>query len=104
MGDYSGAGFTGGLIGTAILAATYTTLRFTGTTCSNPTLQENFDITQYTGLWYEYSKLPNWFQSGQCTTATYGLQGNGVSVLNQEYFFDKKEMNSIEGEATCSKF
>ena len=95
MGDYSGAGFTGGLIGTAILSAAYLTLRFTGNTCQNPQLQENFDITQYTGVWYEYSKLPNSFQKGQCTTATYGIEGNGVSVLNQEYFFDTQQMNSI---------
>ena len=106
MGDYSGAGLGVGLISTGILAATYAVLRLTGKSCSNPDLQPNFSVPDYTGVWYEFSKVQNAFQKGQCTTATYALQdgGSSVSVHNQEYFFTSASINDIWGEATCSKF
>jgi len=44
------------------------------------------DLTQYTGLWYEISKIPNRFQK-QCakgTTAQYTLRDDGrIDVINR---------------------
>lgn len=43
------------------------------------------DLDRYAGTWYEIARLPNRFQS-MCaadTRATYRLEGEGVSVLNQ---------------------
>ena len=106
MGDYSGTGLGIGLVGTGILTAAYLFQRFNGKDCSNPDLTPNFQIADYAGVWYEFAKLPNSFQKGECTTATYTLQeeGSSVEVWNQEYFFDTERRNDIKGEATCSKF
>ncbi|KAG7250766.1 hypothetical protein CRUP_016442 [Coryphaenoides rupestris] len=54
---------------------------------------------QYLGKWYEIEKLPNIFQKGECTTATYSLKSPGVvGVLNRELLPDGT-INSIVGSA-----
>jgi apolipoprotein D and lipocalin family protein len=57
--------------------------------CSDPTTAgipavEPFDIRQYTGLWYEIARLPNWFETGMTNiTALYTLEKDGtVKVVN----------------------
>uniref|UniRef100_A0A7N6FDU7 Apolipoprotein D n=1 Tax=Anabas testudineus TaxID=64144 RepID=A0A7N6FDU7_ANATE len=53
--------------------------------CPVPAVQEKFDAAQYLGTWYEIQKLPNTFQRGECSTATYSLNSPGVvGVLNRE--------------------
>ena len=41
--------------------------------CSEPTLQENFDVEKYIGYWHEIYKDGDfyWEKGGKCTTAEY---------------------------------
>ena len=80
MGDYSGSGLGVGLVATGILSAAYLYQRFNGKSCSEPDLTPKFSVANYAGVWYEFSKLPNSFQKGQCTTATYTPQEGGTSL------------------------
>ena len=85
-------------LGKSILGAGYS-----NSACLKPTLQQNFDITQYVGNWYEFARVPNSFEDGICDTATYTLQADGtVQVLNQEYLPDVPEVASALGVARCS--
>ncbi|KAF7668420.1 hypothetical protein LDENG_00014540 [Lucifuga dentata] len=53
---------------------------------------------QYFGKWYEIQKLPNFFQKGECATATYSLTSSGVvGVLNKKLL--DGELNAITGSA-----
>ncbi|TNN27891.1 Apolipoprotein D [Liparis tanakae] len=67
----------------SVLAASAQVLKFGK--CPKPAVQANFDASQYLGRWYEITKLPNFFQKGQCSVATYSLKSPGViGVLNSE--------------------
>ena len=80
---YSGIGLKYGLIGTGVLSLAFFIVRLSSKDCLKPELQADFDVSQYTGVWYEFEKTPNPFQKGECTTATYTLQSNGkVEVHN----------------------
>lgn len=72
--------------------------------CSDPTTAgipavEPFDIRQYTGLWYEIARLPNWFEKGMTNiTALYTLEKDGtVKVVNSGIKNGKK--TDITGKA-----
>jgi len=56
--------------------------------CSNVTLQPNFDVPSYMGLWYEHAKYATVFQStgARCTTAQYTFDTctSSVIVLNTQ--------------------
>ncbi|XP_028289098.1 apolipoprotein D-like [Parambassis ranga] len=67
--------------------------------CPEPSVQEGFNVTQYTGTWYEIEKLPAMFERGKCNQATYSLLSDGtVSVHNEELLANGK-INSIDGVA-----
>ncbi|XP_041848559.1 apolipoprotein Da, duplicate 2 [Melanotaenia boesemani] len=53
--------------------------------CPDAAVQQKFDAARYLGKWFEIQRLPNSFQTGQCSTATYSLNSPGVvGVLNRE--------------------
>uniref|UniRef100_A0A667XZ51 Apolipoprotein D n=1 Tax=Myripristis murdjan TaxID=586833 RepID=A0A667XZ51_9TELE len=57
--------------------------------------QENFDAARYLGTWFNIQKLPDVFQKGECSTATYSLKSpEVVGVLNRELLADGT-INSI---------
>lgn len=66
-----------------------------------PKTVANVDLSRYTGLWYEISKIPNSFQK-QCaagTTAEYSLQEDGrIQVINKCYKSDGS-LDEAEGVA-----
>ncbi|KAK7878235.1 hypothetical protein WMY93_031144 [Mugilogobius chulae] len=67
--------------------------------CPTPSLQVNFNVTQYLGTWYEIQKLPAMFERGDCVQAKYSLLADGqVRVHNSELLSNGK-INSIEGTA-----
>ncbi|KAM7390146.1 hypothetical protein PAMA_008358 [Pampus argenteus] len=67
--------------------------------CPRPSVQQDFDVTQYMGTWYEIKRLPAVFEKGKCIQATYTLLTDGmVKVHNAELLSDGK-INSIEGVA-----
>uniref|UniRef100_A0A3Q1JNI9 Apolipoprotein D n=2 Tax=Anabas testudineus TaxID=64144 RepID=A0A3Q1JNI9_ANATE len=67
--------------------------------CPVPAVQEKFDAAQYLGTWYEIQKLPNTFQRGECSTATYSLNSPGVvGVLNRE-LLSNRTVSAITGTA-----
>ncbi|XP_028988860.1 apolipoprotein Da, duplicate 2 [Betta splendens] len=69
--------------------------------CPVPAVQERFDAAKYLGVWYEIQKLPNRFQLGECSTATYSLNSPGVvGVLNKELLADGT-VSSISGTAVA---
>ncbi|KAK2822621.1 hypothetical protein Q5P01_022686 [Channa striata] len=69
--------------------------------CPVPAVQEKFDASQYLGTWYEIQKLPNSFQLGECSTATYSLRSpEVVDVLNSELLANGK-VSSIRGTAVA---
>ncbi|XP_056599958.1 apolipoprotein D-like [Triplophysa dalaica] len=52
--------------------------------CPQPPVQQNFDPAKYMGRWYGIKKIPNTFQSGECSRATYALSDNTVLVRNEQ--------------------
>ncbi len=55
--------------------------------CDTPSLQQNFDIAQYGGLWYEITRDSEfyWEKDGTCVTAHYSLNSDGtVQVYNSQ--------------------
>lgn len=70
--------------------------------CPTIPYQENFDITQYLGTWYEATRMKGTqFQTGDCSKAEYGkIDDTYISVKNSEILADGK-INSVEGEAYC---
>ncbi|KAM6919224.1 apolipoprotein D-like [Xenentodon cancila] len=70
--------------------------------CPNAAVQQMFDTARYLGKWYEIQRLPNAFQQGQCSTATYSLNSPGVvGVLNRE-LLPSGVVSEITGTATNS--
>ena len=44
----------------------------------------NFDIGRYTGTWYEYSNVFEFYDIGaRCIRATYTDEGDKIGVLNE---------------------
>ncbi|XP_065133272.1 apolipoprotein D [Paramisgurnus dabryanus] len=66
--------------------------------CPQPAVQQNFDPTRYMGRWYEIMKIPNSFQFGECSQATYALSDGIVLVRNDELLADGT-VSFIEGTA-----
>ncbi|XP_029314081.1 apolipoprotein D-like [Cottoperca gobio] len=67
--------------------------------CPKPSVQKDFNVTEYMGTWYEIEKLPAVFERGTCNKATYSLLADGtVKVRNAELLSNGK-INSIEGVA-----
>ncbi|KAK3696790.1 hypothetical protein RRG08_016841 [Elysia crispata] len=76
--------------------------------CPSVTGQATLDHLQYLGVWYEYQRFPAIFEAGlDCTTATYGEDGDDISVTNagtrRADFFGRKivlRQKSVTGLAT----
>ncbi|XP_068427389.1 apolipoprotein D-like [Clinocottus analis] len=69
--------------------------------CPKPAVQENFDTARYLGKWYDFQRVPNAFQKGECCTATYSLQSPGVvGVFNSELLANGT-ISFISGSATA---
>ena len=72
--------------------------------CPKPTLQSDFDISQYVGTWYEIARdktLP--FEYGDCVKVQYAsLGGNLISVHNSQLNPTTGAIDSIYGKAKCS--
>ena len=70
--------------------------------CSKAPLETvgQVDIQEYSGTWYEITRLPNSFEKGlKCVTATYTLKDNGkIKVENKGVRSDGK-VSDIEGTA-----
>ncbi|XP_071958209.1 apolipoprotein D-like [Antedon mediterranea] len=56
--------------------------------CPEVTVQENFNVASYLGVWYEAARFYAEFQKeSRCVVANYTLKDNGhVNVLNSGYF------------------
>ncbi len=68
--------------------------------CPDVQLQQDFTLENYVGLWYEYARLENQFQSGECTQARYTLRDDGmITVFNSEY--NKKGIKTGEAVGKC---
>jgi len=70
--------------------------------CPTPGFQVNFDPTRYLGVWYEFARADNRFQSdlARCTTAEYSLTDENtkcIEVRNTE-MVDQK-VKQIVGKA-----
>lgn len=65
--------------------------------CPQASVQADFNITQYTGTWYEIEKLPAIFERGKCIQATYSLLSNGTVHVRNEELLSDGSINSIEG-------
>lgn len=62
----------------------------------------NFDISRYTGTWYEIARLPNRFEKNlDCVTANYTILPEGkVEVINKGYLInDHTRSKDIKGKA-----
>uniref|UniRef100_A0A3B4A4Y8 Apolipoprotein D n=1 Tax=Periophthalmus magnuspinnatus TaxID=409849 RepID=A0A3B4A4Y8_9GOBI len=69
--------------------------------CPQPAVQKDFDAARYLGTWFDILKIPQSFQKGECSTATYTLQSPGVvGVFNRELLADGT-INTISGTATA---
>ena len=75
-----------------------------GSDCSKPHLQDNFDLSKYTGYWYEIYRDPTfyWEKDSTCGTAQYipksGEEGV-VTVMNTQTT-PKGELSTMDGTAT----
>ena len=71
--------------------------------CPKPTLQSNFDVTQYVGTWYEIARdksLP--FEYGDCVQARYGLQPDGIlTVQNSQVNPNTGSIDQANAKAKC---
>ncbi|KAK4328386.1 hypothetical protein Pmani_001214 [Petrolisthes manimaculis] len=70
--------------------------------CPNQAVVQNFNSTEYLGLWYENQKYPVIFEAGgKCITATYSDNGNNkIGVLNSQRNILTNKETTITGEAT----
>ena len=77
-----------GLVGTGLLSIGYITTRSVIGGCQKVSLQDNFNVTAYLGLWFEFQRSDNIpFESGTCVTANYTVMSDGyVNVVNSQYF------------------
>lgn len=68
----------------------------------NVTPVDKFDVSKYSGKWYEIARLDHRFERGLSNvTAEYSLNADGtVKVLNRGYNDEKKEWKDAEGKAS----
>ncbi|OMJ84669.1 hypothetical protein SteCoe_14192 [Stentor coeruleus] len=71
--------------------------------CPNPTLQPNFNIVNYLGLWYDMAHVKDfiWEIGGECDVAQYSTSTTPgtIVVYNSEY--KNNNWSSFKGSATC---
>lgn len=69
-----------------IFAVLFSFIKISGQNMVEPVTVPYVDLNKYTGVWYEYSKIPNSFQKNciSNTTATYSVNQDGsIKVLNK---------------------
>jgi apolipoprotein D and lipocalin family protein len=92
------------IIFTSLLSCTLSAAGF-GKCSVKPTPQvvQNFDITKYTGKWFEqYRDKQFLFSSGECVTAEYTLNADGKSVkVNNSELRSNGERKGAIGKAVC---
>ncbi|XP_001660233.2 apolipoprotein D [Aedes aegypti] len=73
-------------------------------TCPKRPVVRNFNVSRYTGLWYEISRYEQPFQlGGECVTAQYSLNKDGtVRVFNSMLIPPNDVRSSIVGRAVVS--
>jgi apolipoprotein D and lipocalin family protein len=71
--------------------------------CPNPSLQANFNLTNYLGLWFDLAHTTDffWELGGECDTAQYSPSSTAgqIVVFNSEY--KNNAWSSYKGSATC---
>uniref|UniRef100_A0A4W6G772 Apolipoprotein D n=1 Tax=Lates calcarifer TaxID=8187 RepID=A0A4W6G772_LATCA len=67
--------------------------------CPQPSVQEDFNVTEYMGTWYEIEKLPAAFERGKCNRATYSLLADGTVKVHNAELLSNGKINSIDGVA-----
>ncbi|XP_066295456.1 apolipoprotein D-like [Branchiostoma lanceolatum] len=82
---------------TAIADAQFIT--WFGDSCPRVPTKANFDIRPYMGRWYELSKYPNSFQSGECGTAIYSLEEDNTVTVNNTQIKDDGRSDTVIGQA-----
>lgn len=72
--------------------------------CPQVKLQDNFDATQYTGVWFEQARdkgMP--WESGNCQQARYTLKDDGsLKVYNTQFNEKTGKVEGTEGTAECN--
>ena len=74
--------------------------------CPSPKLQENFNLSSYTGFWYEQYRDPSffWEKNGDCSTAEYVPNTDGtIKVINSQVVQGKSAVDSMTGKAKCTE-
>ena len=96
-----------------VLSAKPGTIKESAACPSNLSLQPDFKITKYLGLWYEQAKdqAASVFERGECQQARYRatlrivggprVPGNIYKVINSEYLRDEDRLSTIEGTVKC---
>ena len=71
--------------------------------CPTPSLQSSFDISQYTGVWYEHARDKNaLFEYGECAQGGYSANPDGtVNVHNSLLNPYTKKVDEVFGSALC---
>uniref|UniRef100_A0A665X5H2 Lipocalin/cytosolic fatty-acid binding domain-containing protein n=1 Tax=Echeneis naucrates TaxID=173247 RepID=A0A665X5H2_ECHNA len=49
--------------------------------CPRPAVQGNFNAARYLGTWYDIQRLPQAFQKGECSSATYSPKSCFISTV-----------------------
>ena len=72
--------------------------------CDTPTLQQNFDLSKYTGLWYEIARDSEfyWEKDGTCVTAHYAPNKDGsIQVFNSQIILGETQRESASATGVC---
>lgn len=74
------------LIAAALLIGSVSCRYSTGQ-CATIPLQENFDASKYTGVWYQVAKdVSSPFENGYCEQARYSINQDGsLKVFNTQF-------------------
>ena len=69
--------------------------------CQQPVVEQHFDVTGYTGLWYEQVRDKEViYETGICNTANYTFRPDGdIRVRNNELALDTEEWGGGTGKA-----
>ncbi|XP_017465555.1 PREDICTED: apolipoprotein D-like [Rhagoletis zephyria] len=89
------------IIALALIGLTHAQVEFSGDCPCDVTVQSNFNVSAYLGVWYEYAKYPVYFEAdGKCVKAEYTLKDNGeVGVVNSMINVTDNELTDIVGYA-----
>ena len=88
---------------TGTLLTAYIVLALIYGPCPNTEYMDKFEVDRYKGTWYELQRDKDIaFEEGTCVTATYGTDGDYVSVDNTQYFPETDSFDKINGYAAAS--